>query len=184
MAEEETQAQAIEELRNELTGEIRRGFIKTVVASTIAAAGLLVGLAALGWWFYFEDRMTALVSGVPDHAVVAFDDASLDPEKCPDGWEPFSLGHGRTIIGAGSGEDLSAREFRDAAGEEAHLLLLNELPSRAHNTIRRGNASISTSGVRDDFVKSAEHFQNAAVGRPHNNMPPYIALYLCKKQAG
>lgn len=151
-------------------------------------------------------------------AVVAFD----LPTKCPDGWDAFTLGHGRFIVGAGpangpskvdqNGELLKDHAYRSHEGRQE--LLVNGLPQHEHRVVAR------TAKERKLFATEWGHTVHEAFGKlkvgkassPHvnridvddgspfdnkrgdliatkvdskpysqNNMPPFVALYFCKK---
>ncbi len=124
---------------------------------------------------------------IPSDAIIAFDRR----EGCPPGWEPFSAANGRTIIGAATAEyshlsKLQKRPFRATGGSEEHTLVVEEIPR--HNHDLRGLLD----GGPLPWGHNTKHFVpivQASVkydwynggGKPHNNMPPYIALFFCKK---
>ena len=142
------------------------------------------------------------ISGeLPKNAVVAFDNSA----GCPGGWEPFLAAQSRAIIGAtfGTGSEpglgnneygsaLIERKYRDHGGAEAVILRLSQIPTHNHGlllTMAAGPGAdlhhydnpsardlIASSSIRPDAPNVAEG-QN----QPHNNMPPYIALYFCQK---
>ena len=132
---------------------------------------------------------------IPENAVVAFDDSA----GCPDGWKPFLAAQSRAIIGAtfgigsepglGNNENdvaLIERKYRDHGGEESVTLAQNHLPEHRHGVpygpsdsgsgfhpiLGQGKASTPSNYPQTTFVGN---------NQPHNNMPPYIALYFCQK---
>lgn len=141
------------------------------------------------------------VATIPDGAVVAFQSSTTQP--CPgDDWTIFAGAEGRFIVGAGiPGEaGLTPRRVNETGGEETHTLSLLELPAHNH--------SLTLKTAEDDFglMKGLDvrHkgrvFSDAGTGShalttgtnggdiggkatPHNNMPPYIALYFCKRES-
>ncbi len=79
-------------------------------------------------------------------------------------------------------------------GEATHTLTVNEMPSHKHNIMHRGffntdNYSNITSRPCISFVtfpqdESAEFTCSEAGGNDaHNNMPPYLAVYIWKRIA-
>ena len=93
----------------------------------------------------------------------------------------------------------------DQGGAETHTLTADELPRHRHNTVYAGEGTAgpsagntvgslgdSGSGEPRNYALEAKHDVEADAGRssyagksdPHNNMPPFIALYFCKKEAG
>jgi len=129
--------------------------------------------------------------------VVAFDQS----KGCPVGWSEFQEAAGRMIIGVGEGSidrigdqdiPLTERRWRDFGGAESHILTDTEMPR--HNHILERKIGV----VRDDRPnrpkdngfsgRSADistHRTSATTfageSKAHNNMPPYLALYFCKK---
>ncbi len=65
-------------------------------------------------------------SGVPSGAVLAFDLAD-----CPAGWEPYTAGAGRVIVGSGEGAGLSSRSVGDKGGNELVTLTEENLPPQS-----------------------------------------------------
>ena len=96
-------------------------------------------------------------------------------------WEPL---HNRFLIGGG---DIYAAGA--TGGEAAHILNLRELPNHTHLTYRIDNANLQAGGgnhvvyVGQDW--SQGHIETLAEGNdePHNNMPPYLAVYMWKRVA-
>lgn len=145
---------------------------------------------------------------LPRGAVVAFDRDDLSADKCPEGWTPFDRGRGRMIVGAGNpasapekfgfgedGKSLSNRDHRQHGGSETHVILQRELPSQVllHGMWFDESAAEQRFGVKsesDHPYARVLAVEESAIGKldggqvPHNNMPPYVALYFCKKEAG
>jgi len=127
---------------------------------------------------------------------------------CPIGWTLFREAGGRMILGAGShdnadenGAALSRYDaFSDApsravGGEEAVTLETEDMPQHTHSgtylDITVPGAGPNPVMLLPDTAGGAQKGTAKAVGgitgrdgpvRPHNNMPPYIALYFCKKE--
>jgi len=137
-----------------------------------------------------------------ENAVLAFD--SVNGEACPSGWSIFDPAIGRMILGAGSTVNglppNNQRAFRPAwsdnpetavGGEERVALATSEIPEHRHNTVTRGGYTRGQGDQGDAvyWVSDDERgatlgvlaMKEAAKGAAHNNMPPYIALYFCKK---
>ena len=75
-------------------------------------------------------------------------------------------------------------------GEATHTLTTNEMPSHNHTTSHftfiNGNSEIA--GVAQGsaftpagFGRSTTDINNAGGGHAHNNMPPYLAVYIWKR---
>ena len=136
---------------------------------------------------------------VPRGVVIAFDRDDLDQDTCPKGWRPFELSRGRVIVGAGdpsgspgsfgsdeNGALLTRRSLREYGGTEKHSLVLNEMPSHTHeyqfssgyDSPHHVDNTPAEFGKKDRIAKTSA----TGDGVPHNNMPPYVALYFCKKE--
>lgn len=155
----------------------------TVADSQAAYAECLAELAAA------VGRLQA--AAVPPGAVAAFDRTG----GCPEGWSPFLAGESRMILGASSGQPsefgkdaagraLALRQFRDRGGFEAVALSTAQMPSHRHVVQHRKTGAVgSTHGLAAAANWGAQNTTSSAAGRgqPHENMPPFIALYFCKK---
>mgnify|MGYP007083080443 CR=1 FL=1 len=67
-------------------------------------------------------------------------------------------------------------------GEATHKLSIDEMPKHNHSLIFDQSFAPGTNGVRTG-VQTAYTDQSAFIGykggdKPHNNMPPYIAVYV------
>lgn len=125
-------------------------------------------------------------SPLPAEAVIPIDSVN----GCPEGWAEFEPASGRMIVAVGDGKGrLSLKKYRDVGGEETHTLTLAETPIHDHGF--QFHVVINQGSGTDKFVQEEGggnftglgNRRSTAAGRgePHNNMPPYIALYLCKK---
>jgi hypothetical protein len=134
---------------------------------------------------------------VPSGAVMAFD----LPGGCPIGWSTFRSATGRTIIGVGkdydvgldkdaSGQPLVPRRYGDHGGEARHTLSIDEIPSHTHQIpadenddyVRQNQARFhGTVSIGDDKNGPIHNTKAAGGGKPHDIMPPFIALYYCRK---
>ncbi|GEM_PF-4221430 len=128
---------------------------------------------------------------IPSGAVVAFD------RECPnEGWELYDRAGGRFIVGAGhhSNRDTNGKLLtiyskpRLDGGEEQHTLTVAEIPAHSHPILRTDSKSGDGNFVNWTAMGSPNNKSTGAgtatVGKSqsHNNMPPYIALYFCKKK--
>ncbi|MFQ3245375.1 MAG: hypothetical protein ACI9SP_002023 [Arenicella sp.] len=141
------------------------------------------------------------IHSIPKGAVVAFDRTPSKP--CPEGWTVWREAMSRVIIGAGNPESaieqkfnrdkngipLSARAYREHGGEELVTLKISEMPSHKHDALRVPWGSLNWEGGKPAkfWDRNGGKYQNYKTGaagenEPHNNMPPYVALYYCKKQ--
>lgn len=78
----------------------------------------------------------------------------------------------------------------ETGGEETHLLTIDELPSHSHQYIRHafgvndpdpstGNDSYGVTNKSVDEKLGTTKVSGG--GQPHNNMPPYLAVYIWKR---
>lgn len=124
---------------------------------------------------------------LPLGAVVAFD----RPNGCPSGW--VNMGgpwRGRSIVGATSDAN-SPYGFGKMGGAETHQLSTSEMPRHSHavpfvpevSNLSGGSYPVMSDLRHGSSARGNAPTTTAGAGAPHNNMPPYIALYLCKKEA-
>jgi hypothetical protein len=142
-------------------------------------------------------------SSLPSGIVAAFD----LPNGCPEGWAIFEPAISRVIVGAVGpsrsmqvptsdmhGSRLSARQYRSDGGEEGHVLKLDELPKHSHS-FRLGMATAPAQNESDQrLMRASDSARGGSTltggtgpgdnlqGEPHENMPPYVALYFCMKR--
>lgn len=100
-------------------------------------------------------------------------------------WEAF--GTGRCLVGV----DTSQSEFNTVmktGGEKKHTLTVNEMPSHSHtlkysdfDTAFGGN--YLTSGKKSSYRTSTVSINDTGGGSPHNNLQPYITVYMWKRTA-
>lgn len=143
------------------------------------------------------------IQAVMRTSVVAMYRSERGGGACPPGWELFREAGGRFIVGAGQHENddeigkplsrhpsFSDSPLRAVGGEEAHSLAIEEMPNHAHDftykPVREHGSSDfavkSNNGDRAGISSARGTTDPAGAGAPHNNMPPYIALYFCKKE--
>lgn len=130
---------------------------------------------------------------IPFGATLSFD----RPNGCPPGWEQFEPAAGRFIIGVGGKYELpyvGGEPRYQIGGEETHVLTVEEMPNHFHGGEFRqlpvtgpdqfnilvvpGEGQGTGSPAVTSWVNGHPHKGTD----PHNNMPPYVALYICKKE--
>ncbi|MEL7115348.1 MAG: hypothetical protein AAGP08_07105 [Pseudomonadota bacterium] len=147
-----------------------------------------------------EDRLDEQpVAAVPSGAVMAFDVLG----GCPAGWRTFKPAQGRTLIGAMTGEGLEfgfeenadgspLTEYKHRAhgGQERVKLTTSQMPDHAHamlwGRVEEQAGDGDRVGVGNEIstrhpVRRIHSTMSSGQGQPHSNMPPYVALYFCKK---
>lgn len=110
-------------------------------------------------------------------------------------WEKIE---GRFLLGASS-----AYPVNSTGGEAAHTLTVNEMPSHSHgfknnshtwawgenppNSIHANVSVAIGSGIQGNQLTSSQRIWNCTLdtggGQPHNNMPPYLAVYMWQRTA-
>jgi microcystin-dependent protein len=150
---------------------------------------IIVGIStAIGTTFvlYLAGKITQFPTVlVPSKAVVAFHAAS-----CPDGWKEVAFTKGRVIVGVGEGKGLTSRHLLENGGEEQHKLTIEEMPRHKHvwrGVSNKKHDEYGFEGSEQNVYKepgsSIDNIGEAAgEGKPHNNMPPFVALLYCEKQ--
>ena len=127
-----------------------------------------------------------LAVAVPPDAIVAFDSSD-----CPAGWSPFREGEGRFLIGTGNndgrnedgaGLPLTARPLMRTGGAERHALTPSEMPKHSHpysraKRVKRGGGDKGSA----EYPSENDTTGSSGDGKPHNNVPPFVALKLCRK---
>lgn len=117
---------------------------------------------------------------LPPGFVATFD----RPGGCPKGWLDMSGElRGRMIVGAvRNSNDKFA--FRSLGGAETHTLTADEMPSHQHSmgVSIRGEDGGSGYPYTRPANGQGDPTSQAGGGHPHNNTPPYMALYFCKKE--
>ena len=132
-------------------------------------------------------------------AVLAFDRNRNTEAVCPRGWSYFHPAGGRFVVGAGQHEN-GLTEYpahtednnQAIGGEEAVVLKLDQIPSHTHVngnfrfllSMDGQNTAIQTDpNVGQANIVPAKEMLPAGGGGAHNNMPPFVALYYCKKDS-
>lgn len=91
---------------------------------------------------------------------------------------------GRFLLGAG---DIYPAE--STGGEEKHTLTFDEMPSHQHGIAYHDESqrqdesrdTMTTQGYTDRWRPVTSSILNNGNSEPHNNMPPYLAVYVWKR---
>lgn len=106
------------------------------------------------------------------------------------GFGSWTLITDRFIIGAGQTYTVGA-----TGGESTHTLTLQEIPPHFHHANNggdflslNGNSSVTTDGFASGTMwngikKNTQSTDRIGGGQAHNNMPPYIAEYIWRRDA-
>ncbi len=170
------------------------GCLKMLEQENNKLRGLLTGLQnKLG--------VAGIGAEIPSGAVVAF--LSSESNPCPGkDWKLFDAAKGRFIVGAGKGDGLTLREIGKTGGEQNVALKENQMPKHNHavSTGYGVNWHDGLAGGYDEtgidvlfnnpdpvIKRNGGHgiltqvISYTGGGELHNNMPPYLALYYCKR---
>lgn len=114
-------------------------------------------------------------------------------------WE--QIAQGKTLIGVGTGTDINevSKTFAvgDTGGEYEHTLTVDEMPNHQHdvNDFSYGKQGITVTGYNDASGWNTPSIRSltgagssgtlmaapAGKGLSHNNMPPYLAVFIWKR---
>lgn len=128
------------------------------------------------------------LNSIPSGAILMFQNSKNT--GCPNGWTLFTEGDGRFLLGTSG--DRSVYRRLELGGEATVVLTLDNLPTHTHQIIEGRGVAVfdQRGGVGNVGGAAPSHLvqpRNLSItqsggGLPHNNMPPYIALLVCKKQ--
>ena len=99
-------------------------------------------------------------------------------------WEVF--GQGRTLVGVDPQDKTGKYNATGkTGGEETHTLTISEMPSHSHNYTKLYNSGfVGNIGSSGNVLTSTDTATGTEGGsKPHNNMPPYITVYMFKRTA-
>lgn len=171
------------------------GLMLSTVVLTAGALAWLDGYIKKKVDEALEQRLpgTIRVDALPASAVVAFDERF----ECPTGWTSFDDLRGRTIIGAGQGVNLKAREFGVPGGKEAvpltraHLpkeriaFEYEELTDNKHESGGRRLASAVGStamALGPRTLRELRYTEPLGAGEALEVMPPFLPLRFCRRK--
>ncbi len=114
------------------------------------------------------------------HVVISFN--STNPAKYGTVWQ--RTGEGRMLLGVSDDYEVG-----DTGGEATHILTVDEMPSHTHNSFDGGvpYGSDWNDNERQMTCRSANErswfpqTNPVGGGQAHNNMPPYIAVYMWRR---
>ena len=110
---------------------------------------------------------------------------STSPESIFGGtWEPIPTG--KMLLSAGDGYAVES-----TGGEAEHTLTVDELPSHSHDMLIKNTNESGRTYEANNSGSGSSGFENFATwhtkttggGKAHNNLPPYLAVYMWKRIA-
>lgn len=112
---------------------------------------------------------------------------SNNEASLPEGWAVLDHMPGRFPVDLGG--DFGNRNISDTGGEEKHRLTLEEMPSHKHNySLAQHSSPKNANGLNHipfAYGNSHQYITSYTGGdQPHENLPPYFALYILKKTRG
>jgi hypothetical protein len=134
----------------------------------------------------FKQDISAKISPIPKATIAAF-----DVPNCPEGWTEYANARGRTIVGAGQGNGLTARAYRETGGSEQLRLSIDQLPPHSfsarvpfvlNSAGDRFNAGGKDYPVVQPGGSVAAETNALGKGTPIDMMPPYVVLVFCRKE--
>ena len=99
-------------------------------------------------------------------------------------WERYA--QGRVMVSASDTDtDFTVGK---TGGEKTHTLTVDELASHSHDiSVAEGTNSAYDgkvkAGRRNDSFVNIAHTKSAGGNRPHNNLQPYVAVYIWRRTA-
>jgi hypothetical protein len=188
-------------MKNKQKGEGSAAWLATIVGLVIGFSGSVVYVhhnfvsekEIIELKKHINDYPDNHINNIPSDAVLAFANApdGEDQRDCSaigGGWTNFTVADGKFIIGANKKYNAG-----NSGGEHEVTLSVNNIPDHSHeiyafrasdihehqksnNDLRLGNSS-NSSNNRDN----QRTLNSNKTTKPHNNIPPYIALTYCKK---
>lgn len=95
-------------------------------------------------------------------------------------WVAFA--EGRCLIGAGTSDQTFTAG--DTGGESTHTLTVDEMPQHKHSIYGSSSSQVGGTSKHIQQVSSMNRSSGSAGGdSPHNNLQPYIVVYMWKRTA-
>jgi hypothetical protein len=96
-------------------------------------------------------------------------------------WAAF--GAGRVLVGLDAG-DVDFDTVEETGGAKTHTLTVDEMPSHTHTQAGSDDsAHLQFGAPADDFGEADSQTGATGGGQPHNNLQPYIVVYMWKRTA-
>lgn len=198
----------IKQIKKQFRQDIRNEASKKAAQWAITGFVGFLSIAAFGWWIFLKPHIINIVGGTPRGAVVSFHRDDLDADTCPPGWRPFKQARARVILGAGDPKEAPGKLRFDGNQVPLKHYIQNQHGGEANVEItkyhlpeHRHEINISTSLEQHPglgLTLNPTYYTNNVVivpaadetpmetasegkGKYLEIMPPFIALYFCKK---
>lgn len=143
----------------------------------------------------YHDEAKGILGRLKDSSAITIQPEMLaffNRDNCPEGWEEFEKGSKRFLLAAGSDYP-----FGSTGGKEKVALSVDEMPQHKHDATTkvtgkgfRPMANTWSSGGKGGRSYTGEEssielevaINSNGNSKPHENMPPFLALTLCRKQ--
>lgn len=98
-----------------------------------------------------------------------------------------SIGQGRMLVGFDDATENADTDFTTAeatSGFKTHTLTINEMPAHTHSFTEENTRGAGSLGAGNgDSSFSTVNTSSTGGGQAHNNMPPYLVVYMWKRTA-
>lgn len=133
---------------------------------------------------YIKDFIDDLYATIYPVGAIYISVTSTNPGTYLGGtWAAF--GTGRTLVGIDTGQS-EFNVVEETGGSKTHTLSTGEIPSHAHTIssfpVWSSNAGLGGSAFAVDSTET-KSTNNAGSGGAHNNLQPYIVVYMWKRTA-
>jgi hypothetical protein len=99
-------------------------------------------------------------------------------------WERF--GQGRVLVGV-SEADMDFNAGGKTGGAKSVALSVEQMPAHAHRLKSSNSADGNATGTQPysggGFASASQYMENTGGGQAHNNMPPYVTVFMYKRVA-
>lgn len=114
---------------------------------------------------------------------------STNPSNIWSGTTWSAIAEGRVLIGVGTGTDDNSNTMSisagDTGGEYTHQLTIEEMPAHTHNWWPGYTESVASGSikVREDNIRNGTATSSTGEDAYHNNVQPYLGVYIWQRTA-
>lgn len=145
-------------------------------------------------WISLQNFEKYLLNKIYPIGSIYISTQNISPETILGGtWETF--GQGRTLIGVDTNDSDFNMSLKEG-GEKTHVLTLPETPVHSHNLLSSDGVAqtcrdLNTTSTVSRVIYSTSTGVDSSIGRmssvggngAHNNLPPYITVYMFRRLA-